>query len=195
MPQSQELTIVNVEEEHRMDSRVLATRLGYEHKVLLQSIRRHRARLEAKSALLQFEAVLKHETYQGSTHQTYYMLNERQCLILTGSLKKGIEAEEWHDALVDAFLQERQRATQLETRLELLQCSPSIHALTDAMRARAMENVNNVPEGYFSVMGELFKHLYNLEAIVNHAIDDEAMIEISVGQIWSSLCTRHLMHS
>ncbi len=62
---------------------------------------------------------------------------------------------------------------------------PTIHTLTDALRPRALENLNSVPEGYFSVMGELFKHLYNLEAIINQAIDNKAMIEISVGQHWS----------
>src|SRR6266487_4213261 len=94
---TRELIIIAVDGEHRLDSRLLASRLGYDHKVVLQSIRRHKARLEAKSALLHFEAVLKHEGYQGATRQTYYMLTERQCLILTGSLKKGDEALEWQD--------------------------------------------------------------------------------------------------
>jgi phage regulator Rha-like protein len=100
------LTIVPTEGELRLDSRLLAKQLGYEYKVILQAIRRHKARLEAKSSLLQIEAVKPRET-RGATREVYYMLNERQCLILTGSLKKGIEAEEWHDRLVDEFLQAR----------------------------------------------------------------------------------------
>jgi phage regulator Rha-like protein len=180
---TQELTIIQVKGEHRIDSRLLARELGYDHKVVLQSIRRHRARLEAKSSLLHFEAVKKRTT-RGATRETYYLLDERQCLILAGSLKKGEEADEWHDRLVDAFLQARERVRLLEA--ERQQPSPPLHTLTDALRPRALENLGNVPEGYFSVMGELFKHLYNLEAVVDHALDEQALIEISVGQLWST---------
>lgn len=61
----------------------------------------------------------------------------------------------------------------------------SIHTLTEHFRPRALENLQRVPEGYFSVMGELFKHLYNLEALINRSLDENAMIEISVGLCWS----------
>ena|SRR5947209_12895862 len=37
---------------------------------------------------------------------------------------------------------------------------PNIHKLSDAMKPRALENLHRVPEGYFSVMGELFRHLF-----------------------------------
>lgn len=52
--------------------------------------------------------------------------------------------------------------------------------------ARALKNLNSVPKGYFSVSGELFKHLYNLEALINPTLDNEAMLEISVGEGWST---------
>lgn len=93
MQQHAELAMVVTEGEHRLDSRILADRLGYDHKVVLQAIRRHKERLEKKSSLLQFEAV-KQRASRGATREVYYLLNERQCLILTGSLKKGDEAEE-----------------------------------------------------------------------------------------------------
>lgn len=168
--------------EYCLDSRILAKRLGYEHKVILQAIRRHRESLERKTVLLQFEAKpLKGA--QGGRPELYYLLNERQCLVLTGRLKKGVEAEEWHDALVEAFLQARERVRQLEARQQ--QAAPSVHTLTERFRPRALENLLRVPNGYFSVMGELFKHLYNAEALLNQSLDEHAMIEISVGQRWS----------
>jgi len=34
-------------------------------------------------------------------------------------------------------------------------------------------------------VGELFKHLYNLEALINRSLDENAAIEISVGLRWS----------
>jgi len=45
----------------------------------------------------------------------------------------------------------------------------------------AVENLHRVPDGYSSVMGELFKHLYSLEALFNRSLDEHAMIELSVG--------------
>src|SRR6266566_1668517 len=62
---------------------------------------------------------------------------------------------------------------------------PSKHTLTDTFRPRALENLRRVPDGYFSVMGELFKHLYNLEALFDCSLDENAMIEISVGLRWA----------
>lgn len=164
-----------------LDSRVLAKRLGYEHHTITRSIQRHKTRLETKSVVRQ-NVEKPSEGSQGGRPEVYYLLNERQCLILVGSLKKGEEAEEWHDALVDAFLQARERVRQLEGQQHV---PTSIHTLTQRFRPRALENMVRVPDGYFSVMGELFKHLYNVEALLNQSLDEYAMIEVSVGQRWS----------
>src|SRR5258706_1733776 len=48
--------------------------------------------------------------------------------------------------------------------------SPNIHQLSEAMKPRGLENLHRVPDGYFSVMGELFRHLHNLEAIMDQAL-------------------------
>lgn len=108
-----ELIVVSVNGENRIDSRVLATQLNYDHKVVLQSIRRHKNRLEAKSVLLHNEAKPSKGS-SGGRPETFYMLDERQSLILAGSLKKGVEADEWHDRLVDAFIDARNRIKELE---------------------------------------------------------------------------------
>lgn len=61
----------------------------------------------------------------------------------------------------------------------------SLHTLTETFRLRALENLRRVPDGYFSVMGELFKHLYNLQALFQRSLDEHAMIELSVGLRWA----------
>ena len=53
-----------------------------------------------------------------------------------------------------------------EAELAEASARPNIHRLSEAMKLRALENLHRVPEGYFSVMGELFRDLYNLEAIL-----------------------------
>lgn len=65
---STELEIVCQDGKWLMDSRVLAARQGYDHKVVLQSIRRHKARLEAKSLLLQNEAAVKTPQSRGTKY-------------------------------------------------------------------------------------------------------------------------------
>ncbi len=131
----------------RIDSRVLAIQLGYEHKIILQSIRRHKIRLEARSALLHFKAVLKHEGCQDSSRQIYSLLDERQCLILSGSLKKDKEADEWHDRLVDAFLQARERARQLEAQQQQAPLPP-INSLWEK-RALLFNQRTHIPARYW----------------------------------------------
>ena len=69
---------------------------------------------------------------------------------------------------------------------------PNIHRLSDAMKPRALENLHRVPEGYFSVLSELFRHLYNLEAIMDQALDGEAILEESVGLHWSRYAREEL---
>jgi len=71
------LSIIMKDGSYLLDSRVLATRLGYEHKVILQCIRRHKARLEAKSVLLQFEAKPSKGSL-GGRPETYYLLDEER---------------------------------------------------------------------------------------------------------------------
>ncbi len=60
------------------------------------------------------------------------------------------------------------------------------------MKPRALENLHRVPEGYFSVLSELFRHLYNLEAILDQALDGEAILEESVGLHWSKYAREEL---
>src|SRR5260370_34026861 len=72
-----------------------------------------------------------------------------------------------------------------EAELAQVAARSNIHRLSDAMKPRALENLHRVPEGYFSVLSELFRHLYNLEAIMDQALDGEAILEESVGLHWS----------
>jgi phage regulator Rha-like protein len=179
------LEIVLVEREHCLDSRLLAKQLGYDHKVVLQSIRRHKARLEAKSALLQNEAALKHEGYHGATRQTYYMLTERQCLILAGSLKKGDGALEWQDTLIDAFLQARNRVRELETQQQPA-TPPAPVAQINSLWQERLERFNRetcIPAGYWCIFGMVAGFCWTDEFRGVYLID-EALPDGSIGLRW-----------
>ncbi len=65
------------------------------------------------------------------------------------------------------------------------QPAPAIHTFTDGLRERAQLNINQVPDGYFCVVGELLKLLYVLEANLKQALDQGAILENSVGHYWA----------
>lgn len=60
-----------------------------------------------------------------------------------------------------------------------------IYTVADALRDRVLPNIKHVPRGFFTVAGELFKHLHNLERLLNRTLDNKAEIEKSVGRRWS----------
>lgn len=102
-----ELIVVSVNGENRLDSRVLATQLNYDHKVVLQSIRRHKNRLEAKSVLQR--GVERSKISVVGRPEAYYMLDMCQCQILIGTLtnvpmEKLQLFADWFNVSVDAFI-------------------------------------------------------------------------------------------
>jgi len=167
------LQIIAVEGEHRIDSRLVAESLGIEHKHFMETLRTYQEELEELGSL-PFQTAVK-KGNRGGEKPTYAMLNENQA-IFAGTLSRNTrQVVAFKLKLTKAFSEARKRQAP----------ASALHTITDAMRSRALKNLNHVPEGYFSVSGELFKHLYNLEALINLAIDNEAILEISVGQGWS----------
>jgi phage regulator Rha-like protein len=169
--------------EYCLDSRVLAKRLGYEHHTVTRNIQRHRARLEARSILRQ--NVEKINRGRGRS-EVYYLLNERQSLILVGSLKKGEEAEEWHDALVDAFLQARNRVNQMEaaqarSAQEQLPFNWLLHK-----RLKLFIAGTRLHPGSWCVFKEVACYAYLYPALIEAALPDG-----SVGRRWMAYVRQH----
>ena len=183
------LQIVSSNGALRIDSRILALQLGYDHKVVLQSIRRHKARLEAKSFLLQFEAKSTSDVRGRGRPEIYYTLDERQCLILTGSLKKGKEADEWHDRLVDAFLQARERVRQLESHQQ--RQSVPINSLWQ-QRLDLFNRHTRIPDGYWCVFNVTAAYCWSQEFQGIH-LHEGAEPDISVGLLWRKYA-REVLH-
>jgi hypothetical protein len=59
------------------------------------------------------------------------------------------------------------------------------YTVADALRDRVLPNIKHVPRSFFTVAGELFKHLHNLERLLNRTLDNKSEIEKSVGRRWS----------
>jgi regulatory protein Rha len=166
------LEIILADGEHRVDCRLVAHSLGVEHKSFMRTIAIYQTKIE-ELGILRFQ----NEEIKGRGQpMKYTMLNENQAIFLATLSRNTEQVVDFKLKLTKAFSKARQH---------LPSPQPSIHTLTEQFRPRALENLRSVPEGYFSVMGELFKHLYNAEAMLNRSLDEHAMIEISVGQRWS----------
>src|SRR5579859_4720875 len=165
---SQALEIVVTDGEYLVDSRLLAHRLGYEHETVVRNISRHKARLERKSILRQIVGKTTSDVRGRGRPEISYLLNERQCLILTGSLKKGEEADEWHDWLVDAFLQARERVKQLEAQNHQQRSpAPRINSLWEH-RLDLFNRYTRIPDGYWCVFNVVAAYCWSQEV---HGVD------------------------
>ena len=176
MNQELEIVITNTSEP-RIDSRLVAKSLGVEHESLIRMVNMYRSELE-ELGILRFQIG---EIKGRGQPEKYSLLNEDQAIFVATLSRNTAQVVKFKLKLTKAFSQARK---QLQDKGQRTQQS-SIHTLTETFRPRALENLRRMPDGYFSVMGELFKHLYNLEAIVNRSLDEHAIIEISVGQRWS----------
>lgn len=183
---AQELEIVMTgDHTPRIDSRLVAQALGIEHESLMRTLNTYRAELEALG-ILRFEIG---EIKGRGQPERYGLLNEDQAIFTATLSRNTRQVVDFKLKLTSAFSKARQHLQESGQRKRY----SSVHTLTDTFRPRALENLRQVPDGYFSVMGELFKHLYNLEALFNRSLDEHAMIEISVGMRWARYA-REVLH-
>jgi len=176
MTQNLELVMTDAGEP-RIESHLVAKTLGIEHESLMRAVNTYRSEIGALG-ILRFEIG---EIKGRGQPEKYSLLNENQAIFVATLSRNTRQVVDFKLQLTKAFAAARHQLQEQEAR----QNAGAIHTLTEMFRPRALENLQRVPEGYFSVMGELFKHLYNLEALVNRSLDEHALIEISVGMRWS----------
>ncbi len=117
--------------------------------------------------------------------ETYYLLTERQCLILAGSLKRGDEALEWQDALIDAFLQARNRVRELEAQQQQAAFSAPALQMNNLWQER-LEGFNRetrILPGYWCIFGMVAGYCWTDEFRGAYLID-EALPDGSIGLRW-----------
>jgi phage regulator Rha-like protein len=171
----------------RIDSRLVAKSLGIEHESLVRTLTAYGKEFE-ELGLLRFQIGVKSGPQRGKLPQ-YAMLTEDQAIFAATLSRNTPQVVDFKLKLTKAFSEARQQLQQVGQG----ELHSSNHTLTDTFRPRALENLRRVPDGYFSIMGELFKHLYNLEALFNRSLDGHAMIEISVGLRWARYA-REVLH-
>jgi len=106
---SQELTIIEIGGENRIDSRIVAKSLEIEHHSLMATMYKYQDRIERLGAVpFQIEA-LKHGSYRGSSHIKYAMLNENQAIFVANLSRNTEQVVEFKFNLTVAFDEARKR--------------------------------------------------------------------------------------
>jgi phage regulator Rha-like protein len=108
---SELLPIQSVNDVDVVDSRLIATELGIQHKNLIETIRKYEDRLE-KRGHLTFETYdVKMPNGGYSSRLDYYWLNERQCIFLTTLSRNTEQVVELKDKIEESFYQAKQLIT------------------------------------------------------------------------------------
>jgi hypothetical protein len=169
-----DLEMVEVSGERRVDSRIIARGIKVQHDNLMQTVRKCQTGLEKYGVIL-FETGKPPKGSRGGRPEQYALLNKEQFGYLMMFVRVTDRVRAYREDVYDKFLE-----------YERLTSKPPcpIHMVTDAMRDRVLVNIHLVPDDGFLLSVATFKHFYNLEAILNAALDEKAVPEISVGKLF-----------
>jgi len=110
-----ELTIIEVNNESRIDSRLVAARLEVDHKVIKENIREYKSAFETLGSLPPLEtAAVKEEGARGTKYATYYMLNEDQSVFLITLSRNTSAVVGAKLAVTQAFSQARKQPAKVD---------------------------------------------------------------------------------
>jgi phage regulator Rha-like protein len=93
---------LQVGEEFRIDSRVIAPGLGIEHKSFLETLRTYQAQIE-HFGVMPFETAKPPKGSSGGRPETYVMLNRNQVLFAISLSRNTEQVVKWKMALIDAL--------------------------------------------------------------------------------------------
>lgn len=135
--QSNSVHLVEVESEHRVDSRVLADKLQNQHKNVMELIDRYPEQFK-RFGLLPFETeAVKEDGSRGVKHHKYALLNEDQSYFLLSLSRNTDHVVELKANLVAAFSEARKPRGAEEEYL------PTYHALHELVNTLAAESKNS----------------------------------------------------
>src|SRR6185295_4534674 len=104
---SQELTIIEISGENRIDSRIVAKELGLEHKSFLDTVRKYKVDFQELGAL-PFSAVQPPKIREGKGRpETFMMLNENQAIFAAALSRNTKQVVAFKLKLTKAFAEAR----------------------------------------------------------------------------------------
>jgi phage regulator Rha-like protein len=151
---SQELVVVQIEGESRIDSRVVAKSIGIEHHNLIATIRKHQKEIEEELGILLFQT----EEIKGRGQpEKYAMLTEDQAVAVVNLSRNTKQVVAFKIKLAKAFV---------EARARLASKTPSIEEqiFTKDVQRRCMLNEKLLKPGFWCVVTEMWREAWALEA-------------------------------
>lgn len=150
---SQELVVVEVNGENRIDSRLVAKSLGIEHINFRETLDKYQNELE-ELGKVRFETEASGKTRQP---QKYYMLNEDQAIFAATLSRNTKQVVTFKLKLTKAFSEAR-------AKLASQQHLTEEQIFTKDVQHRCMLNEKLLPRGYWCVVTEMWREAWTLEA-------------------------------
>jgi len=168
-----ELTVVDLEGENRIDSRIVAKSLGIEIKAFHQTLNKYRTELEELGSLaFEMDVKTSKKGNRGGELPKFIMLNEDQAIFASTLSRNSRQVVEFKLALTKAFSQARKRTT-------------SQSYVNPDFVLRLKLNKGRVPYDHWTVLEQIDKESQHsglgLVSLINTARPD-----ISVGKKWSN---------
>jgi phage regulator Rha-like protein len=135
---SELLPIQSVNNVDVVDSRLIAIELGIQHESFVKTIKTYQTRLE-KRGVLRFEIDKPLKGSSGGRPETFYWLNERQCIFLTTLSRNTDQVVELKDKIEESFYHAKKLITQQQDTIKELTLKL---ALANAEKERAMAEKN-----------------------------------------------------
>lgn len=176
MSTSQELVVVHMDGEPRIDSRLVAMSLGIEHESFMKTLNTYEQELQ-EVGLLRFEiGAVKQKGARGTKYVKYVMLNEDQAIFATTLSRNTRQVVEFKLKLTKAFSEARKREQ------SSLYGSTNVNMLWQQRLALFNERTH-IPVGYWCIYNEIAAACWRIEFLGAHLRED-AVPDISVGQHW-----------
>lgn len=170
------LIITEVNGENRIDSRLIADKLGLEHPVFMQTLRKYQAKLENLGLIVFKNGSVKTKGARGTKYTTYAMLNENQAVFAATLSRNSEKVVEFKLALTVAFSNAREA-------LSTTNATPFLNTLW-TRRALIFNEKTLIPDGYWCIFNEIGHICWQMELKDIH-LTEKSTPDISVGQLWA----------
>jgi phage regulator Rha-like protein len=167
------LKIEKLNDQNVVDSRLIASELGIQHKNLLETIKKHQDKLEGKFGVITFETYKPSESSQGGRPEKFAWLNENQATTLMTFSRNTDRVVELKLALVDSFSKAKRIIKEV-----IPQQSETIQILTLQNENLKLENSNLRLKTNYLNRTEAIVSLHGIQTFAFLVGDPEAVVEV-----------------
>lgn len=172
-----------VENEFRIDSRLLAPELNHRHRTIFENILKYQAKFEEHGQLpFQTEAVSSSDS-RGIKYQKYALLNEDQCYFLLTLMRNNDFVVDKKSKLVKAFREAKNQVTlrdmaRIEGKAVRRTETEAIKSLVEYANAKGSNSANM----YYSNITRMTNSILGVESGQRDNLDHKTLQQIKVAE-------------